>query len=199
MDSLIAFRDTTTHCHNKKDEITWKLKADIALLSPLFQSKDSLTLFSCELVVGCLGDLLYLHLVCKVLFIFIYLVVIEIIKYYSSNDLLGPVQDKTENAEGHLLMSGSRDQTVRLWDTVQGKVLSIKQLPKKSAQKWKDKHEPHWAKDRLWLSVCWPVASAGHVITSSQGYGDYGAVIHIITCSNSKSINVLQLFGNMQS
>ena len=88
---------------------------------------------------------------------------------YVSRASLGPLQDKTTAAEGHLIVSGSRDQTVRLWDTAQGKVLSIKQLPKRSSQKWKDKHDPHWAKDRLWLGVCWPVASPGHVITSSQG------------------------------
>ena len=79
------------------------------------------------------------------------------------------MQEKTNAAKGHLLVSGSRDQTVRLWDTAQGKVLSVKQLPKRSGQRWKDKHDSHWAKDRLWLSLCWPVASPGHVITSGQG------------------------------
>ena len=82
---------------------------------------------------------------------------------------LGPLQDKATTANGHLVVSGSRDQTIRLWDTSQGKVLSIKHLPKRSTQKWKDKYDPHWTKDRLWLSLCWPMASAGHLITSSQG------------------------------
>ncbi|XP_074619191.1 gem-associated protein 5-like isoform X2 [Acropora palmata] len=81
----------------------------------------------------------------------------------------GPLQDKATAANGHLVVSGSRDQTIRLWDTSQGRVLSIKHLPKRSTQKWKDKYDPHWTKDRLWLSLCWPMASAGHLITSSQG------------------------------
>ena len=65
-------------------------------------------------------------------------------------------------------MSGSRDQTVRLWDAFHGKVLSVKQLPKRSSRK--DKYDSYGPRDRLWLSVCWPVASPGHVISSSQGY-----------------------------
>ena len=80
---------------------------------------------------------------------------------------LGPLQDKTAAAEGHVIVSGSRDQTVRLWDAFHGKVLSIKQLPKRSSRK--DKYDSYGPRDRLWLSVCWPVASPGHVISSSQG------------------------------
>lgn len=85
-----------------------------------------------------------------------------------ANVISGPLQDKATAAKGHLIVSGSRDQTVRLWDAAQGKVLSIKQLPKRSSRK--DKYDPYGPKDRLWLSVCWPVASPGHVISSSQGY-----------------------------
>jgi len=87
---------------------------------------------------------------------------------YYSLFIAGPLQDKTAAAEGHLILSGSRDQTVRLWDAFHGKVLSVKQLPKRSSRK--AQYDSYGPRDRLWLSVCWPVASPGHVISSSQGY-----------------------------
>lgn len=88
-------------------------------------------------------------------------------QYFKIDIISGPLQDKTAAAEGHLIVSGSRDQSVRLWDAFHGKVLSVKQLPKRSSRK--DKYDSYGPKDRLWLSVCWPVASPGHVISSSQG------------------------------
>ena len=81
---------------------------------------------------------------------------------------VGPLGEKAATAEGHILLSGSRDQTVRLWDTMHGKALSIQQMPKRVAQKGRERYYAHGAKDRLWLSVYWPPASPGHIIFSTH-------------------------------
>ena len=67
-----------------------------------------------------------------------------------------------------LLISGSKDQTVRLWNTLQGKVVNIWHLPKRSAQKWRDRYDDQ-SRTRLWLAVSWSSASANEIVASSHG------------------------------
>ena len=86
-------------------------------------------------------------------------------------------------------MSGSRDQTVRLWNAFHGKILSVKQLPKRSSRK--DKYDSYGPRDRLWLSVCWPVASPGHFISSSQGYVAHKLFLKQLFCEHLLDMYIL--------
>ncbi|EDO37187.1 predicted protein, partial [Nematostella vectensis] len=81
----------------------------------------------------------------------------------------GPLQNKANDAQGSLLISGSRDLTIRLWDTLSGKLITLWNLPKRSTQKWRDKQQDWHSKDRMWVSVCWPQNLGNKIITSSHG------------------------------
>ncbi|XP_038056324.1 gem-associated protein 5-like [Patiria miniata] len=75
----------------------------------------------------------------------------------------------TLREQGCLLISGSRDRTVRVWNTTQGKaVLTLGLPPRGGAHRTRDRGDDG-GKARVWVGLCWPSDKPREFISSSYG------------------------------
>ena len=67
-------------------------------------------------------------------------------------------------SDGHLLVSGSKDKTLRVWSTQTGRQLLVNKLPKVAGLSGK---EAYAARINLWMTVTWSRNNPNHIIASS--------------------------------
>ncbi|XP_077983936.1 gem-associated protein 5-like [Glandiceps talaboti] len=73
----------------------------------------------------------------------------------------------SQSSEGSLLVSGSRDRTVRLWSMSKGKAMLTLKLPGKFSS-FKGKGE-ETSKTRVWVALYWPKNRPREILSSSHG------------------------------
>ena len=73
-----------------------------------------------------------------------------------------------ESNGGSLLASGSRDRTIRIWNTSDGRNQITLKLPTNTGYK-RERYEDQ-NRSRAWLTICWPQHRPDQFITSSYRF-----------------------------
>ncbi|XP_022084839.1 gem-associated protein 5-like isoform X2 [Acanthaster planci] len=75
----------------------------------------------------------------------------------------------TLRERGCLLVSGSRDRTLKVWNTTQGKaVLTLALPPRGGVQRTRDRSDDG-GKAKVWVGLCWPSDKPREFLSSSYG------------------------------
>ncbi|XP_041357872.1 gem-associated protein 5-like [Gigantopelta aegis] len=75
-------------------------------------------------------------------------------------------QDDDDTSTGFLLASGSRDKTIRVWGTTEGKQLHSRKLPTNQGYR---RDFGDQSRGKVWTAVCWPRSTPHQLISSSVG------------------------------
>uniref|UniRef100_UPI00398EDF24 gem-associated protein 5 isoform X2 n=1 Tax=Pristiophorus japonicus TaxID=55135 RepID=UPI00398EDF24 len=86
-------------------------------------------------------------------------------RYENTSDGLNGELVKSDTARGSFLASGSKDQTIRVWNTTKGKGVLTLKLPSLKRRGGADVG----TKERIWLTVHWPRGRPTQLVSSSFG------------------------------
>ncbi|XP_048244264.1 gem-associated protein 5-like [Haliotis rufescens] len=79
----------------------------------------------------------------------------------------GAYSEAGDDTEGYLLASGSRDRTIRIWKSSQGKQLQVKKLPLNTGNR-RDNADSQ-GRSKVWTSLYWPLDHPTQLVSSSFG------------------------------
>lgn len=71
--------------------------------------------------------------------------------------------------EGHALLSGGKDQTIRLWSPSEEKMIQAFKIPAQSGRRSRYRGDDGTAKGRVWVTVWWPNNRPKQFLSSSFG------------------------------
>ncbi|XP_072040500.1 gem-associated protein 5-like [Amphiura filiformis] len=77
-------------------------------------------------------------------------------------------EDNSQKEDDCLLLTGSKDRTIRVWDTANGKTIQTLRLPPKGFQRTRDRGDDGGRGSRVWVALWWIPNEKTSFISSSH-------------------------------